>query len=583
MTTLAQFIANDTPKFTKEIAEGFCYHRIEGALDYITDHVRYNCLEKNETNLRYLGPRVLSPEEAVEEVFRRSTNTPFDLSETSFYLTEHRFEYDCSDRLFERNLLINVPFMYPGNEIRILGRKITLQPTKTNKVISIGENEVFVSTQKAKYKALRMNYLITEDGQSRNITVIHSPLYINPPKPLDDTTKAKTTFMHYLLSFFGYSETMKMLLGYIPVPSYDDPEDPSKVVFGSSGNKPRTNLSHVDMYEPNKIKFIVDRKDLTPDASYVIGNVLYILDHFSGEKGTRPYFSITQLDDYRKWQKILGDIIFSGNHGISFLMNKTDTHKAGLLEEFDIKVKRDLIDIAKGVDINNQRDLLIHIFRNFNTWMVDGGSQGIFHNKTIEAETFILEPTTHNFNRLLMEVVKEEREKDGKALTHDNVEKIFRKTRLMQNDNIYKLRSAKLIAASIEDPTDHLYFKRTVRVVFQESNPVNVDAGGSNTSAKSSISAEVACTGSVLNLPKKNPTGSVRINPYLRFDPRTLTIVPPEGLEEIIARTDALLSRSTYDPRITDSSRLEVEENEFDDIDGDDAYDGDDDLSQSDD
>ena len=51
----------------------------------------------------------------------------------------------------------------------------------------------------------------------------------------------------------------------------------------------------------------------------------------------------------------------------------------------------------------------------------------------------------------------------------------------------------------------------------------------------------MATTGSILGLPKKNPTPLVRLNPYVRVDDNTGTVLSHPHLEELIKETDMLL------------------------------------------
>lgn len=576
MSLFGDFVANLTPKMNQEVAEGFCYHRIENALEHIVNHTHYNCLEKSRTHLRFKGARVLDPDEVFHERYRKRTNVPYDLAKNTFYLAELAFEY--GDGIFEANLLVNVPYMDKGNILYALGRKILLMPTITNKVISVGELGIFVSVGTTKYNVYRLNYQIREDNSQRNFSVIHSPQYINPSKRLPDTTRAKTTLLHYLLCFYGYEGAMMRVLGFVPEVTMNEVTDPNMVVFESMGDKPRSWLGDAADYPKNDIKFVVPRDKNEPTLTYVLGNLIYILDHFPKR------IPISQFNDTRTWRRYLGEIIFSGEHGIPWLIEKIDKHCPGLLDEFDVKVKNNLLDRShpkgdlsggeKIKPVTNQIELLELIFKKFNDWMVEGGDKNIFYNKTLEAESFILGPTTHNITTLLLEIIREERKNDGNPLDVKTVSNIFRSAGLL-NNNIYKLRSERVFASGIEDPTDHLYLKRTVRVVNQESDSVNVEAGGSNTATRNRISSEAAQVGSILNLPKKNPNPLTRLNPYINLEPVTYTIIPHPDLVEVGKKTDVLLSLTSFQTNITDSNETVALLDEDDVLDEDDDLDDD--------
>ena len=73
MKTLAQFIADKAPKFNKQMVEGICYHRLNSAIEYIDNFIKYSCCSKTNTHLKYLGYRELPPKEEIKFLFNKTT------------------------------------------------------------------------------------------------------------------------------------------------------------------------------------------------------------------------------------------------------------------------------------------------------------------------------------------------------------------------------------------------------------------------------------------------------------------------------------------------------------------------------
>lgn len=549
MKTLAQFIADKTPKFNQQAVEGLCYHRLNNAIAYIDNFIKYSCNSKTNTHLQYLGYRELLPKEENKFLFNKTSKVIHDIAENDIYLVEFMFKYGDEETIRRHHFYI--PYMNKGNIIHLSGNNFLVMPVLSDKVISIGDKIIFINILTAKYSFTRTYFSIQvqQPGQTsgvfNRVSIVNTELYKNQVKKLEDTTKANTTVMHYLLANYGFTKTMNMLLGFVPKPMYDYSKT-DKVVLSSTGNAPHGYIRNKQLYQKTSIKFVVDEDKYNEDVLYVVGNLFYIIDNFP------EAISIDELDNTLIWKRLLGEIIHSGNHGLAYLSEKINAHFNDLNSSFDTITIGKLRDI--GVDSNNLIGLLGVIFKQFNNWIMNAEVRSLYHNKTYEIESFILSHLTSRITRIVLDINKEELRINNEKLDSKIVDKIFKKYFVTRA--IFSLKKDKQYVTSIEYSGDHLYPKNTAMVVQQESDFVNINNADVNTSERKKIVASMATVGSILGLSKKNPVPVVRLNPYVNIDLATGSVLPHPVFNNIIEETDRLLANITVSEDIQDGDEF---------------------------
>lgn len=552
MKTLASFIADKTPKFNKKAVEGLCYHRLNNAVEYIDNFIKYSCNSKTNTHLKYLGYRELPPKEEIKFLFNKTSKIVYDIAENDIYLVDFMFQYGDEEEV--RHYQFYIPFMNKGNIIHLSGNNFLVQPVLSDKVISIGDKIIFINILTAKYSFTRTYFSIQvqhvgqSDGTFNRISVVNTELYKNQVKKLEDTTKANTTVMHYLLANYGYTKTMNMLLGFVPVPVYDYSKN-DKIILSSTGNPPHGYIRNKTIYQPTNIKFLIDEDKYNETVLYVVGNIFYIIDNFPES------ISIDELDNTSIWKRLLGEIIHSGNHGLAYLSEKINAHFNDLNSNFDTITTNKLKDL--GIDSNNLIRLLMVIFKNFNTWIMNSEVRSLYHNKTYEVESFVLSHLTSRITRIVLDINKEELRVDGNKLESKTIDKIFKKYFVTRA--IFSLKKDKQYVTSIEYSGDHLYPKNTAMVVQQESDYVNINKADINTSERKKIVASMATVGSILGLSKKNPVPIVRLNPYVNIDFSTGSVLPHPLYNDIIEETDKLLANIVNSEDIEDTDEINAD------------------------
>ena len=556
MRTLSSFIKEKSPQFNRELVEGFCYHRINNAINYIDNFIRYSCVSKTNTHLRYLGYKEVSPRDEIKFLFNKTSKVVHDIAENDIYLVKFMFQY--GDETEPREYFFYLPYLNKGNVIHLSGNKFLVMPVLSDKVVSIGDKIIFINILTAKYSFTRSYFSIIINDNYHRVPIINTELYKNQVKKLEDTTKANTTVMHYMLANYGYTKTMQMLLGFVPKPVYDY-SGKNKLIFKSTGNIPQGYIRNKQLYQPSIIKFIVDEEQYNEDVLYCLGNIFYILDNFPDS------ITIDELDNTTMWRRLLGEIIHSGNHGLAYLNEKISAHFNDLNSNFDTVTVSKLKDI--DIEASTLMDLLSVIFKNFNNWIMNIETRSLYYNKTYEVESFVLSHLTSRITRIVLDINKEELRINGEKLESKTVEKIFKKYFVTRA--IFSLKKEKQYVTSIEYSGDHLYFKNTSMVVQQESDFININNPDVNTSERKKIVASMSTVGSILGLSKKNPTPLIRANPYVNVDFKTGTILPHPFYNDIIEKTDRLLANidvSRDDIQDTDEFEHDIVENMTEDI-----------------
>lgn len=558
---LSEYIKRVTPKFNKEVVEGFVYHRINKAVSYIDNFIKYSCQSKTNTHLRYLGYKEVSPKDEIKMLFSKSSSkVVHDIAENDLYLVKFMFQYGEEETIREHYFYL--PYMSKGNVIHLSGNKFLVMPVLSDKVVSIGDKIIFINILTAKYSFTRSYFGVVVNDNFHRVPIINTELYKNQVKKLPDTTKANTTVMHYMLANYGYTKTMELLLGFVPKVVYDYTKS-DKTVIKSTGNVPHGYILDKSIYTPTNIKFVVEHEQYSEDVLYVLGNIFYILDNFP------ETITIDEFDNVAMWRRLLGWIIHSGNHGLAYLNEKISAHFNDLNSNFDTVTINKLKDI--DIDTSTLMELLVVIFKNFNNWIMSVESRSLYHNKTYEVESFVLSHLTSRITRIVLDINKEELRVYGTLLDSKIVDKIFAKYFKLRS--IFALKKERQYVTSIEYSGDHLYFKNTSMVVQQESDYVNINNPDVNTSERKKIVASMATVGSILGLSKKNPTPLIRANPYVNVDYKTGTILPHPVFNEIIERTDKLLANIGVNDDIVDTDEYDpVTEQEFQE-DVDDVYD----------
>ena len=527
-----QLLEKESPKMNSVMVRGLAVNRVAKIEEYI-ENVFKSAAKSFPPGLEYIGYRRCSPiEEYTESTRSRNNKRTADIARSDIYMCKYQLRWQGKDLPVK---YIYLPFLREGGLMWLGGSPYHISPVLTDKVISVGFDSIFVRLLRDKLTFKRCYHGYVIDGRRETIQVVWSQIYRNSSakRKVPPTTKANSTVIHYLLAKMGFYATMRKLLGFDPIVSevpFDRNEYPNKdwVVCSSSQLKPTTYIG--EFYKGTSIQIAVPRSRWNNTTKSIIGSVFYLLDHFP----TR--LTLNSLDNKELWMILLGHIIFSGNYTEGKLYKSIYEHFVSLEEYIDDVIAMKLSE--SGYPVSDLYDLLGLMIQHFNEWLAGiKGSINSVYGKDLEIDYYVGFETTSGIFRFVFNLNKQAARKE---LTEKDVIDIL--NRNIKPRGVYKLRSGNLAVSGMNYSGDNIYPKVTAIMAEQESLPG--PKRGKHKRKVPDVTKRLHMSmlevGSLLYLPKNNPTPTARMNPYTSFD-HTLGTIVPRMHTELLERTQSML------------------------------------------
>lgn len=527
----AAFIDKITPEPNEIIMNGVCGHFLQKAEEYI--HNIFKSIRNYPPGLTYEGYEVCTPGEEVHEITRPKNNKRiYDIAKSTIYLVRYKFNYNGK---FLLNRFIYLPYLEDDCIINLGGSAFQLIPVLSDKVITTTHDSIFIRLLRDKLMIKRAYHSILVNGNRFMSYVAHCNIYRNTDTKVPKTTKALTTLSHYVFIRYGFTETFRKFLGFVPVVGGDEinthtyPED-KYVICSSTGLKPTTSLDF--NYIPSSIKLAIPKERWDNSTKSLVTSFFYIVDHFPSR------FSVGHLDDKRLWAVLLGHIIFSGHYGENILYGRISEHFISLNDYVDP------IIIEKLKEMNFMADDLYELFAivilNIKDLMSSNKTLNNVYNKNIEVLYYSLYEITSNIFKAVFSL---NRLASKKAINEKDIIEAFNK--IIKTGAIFNLSSGKIVTEIVNYSGEHKFIKLTSKINEQETM-----AGASRGKTKrlvvgpsKYISASMVEVGNVLYLSKSNPSPMARINPYLMIDPTNGDVVRNPKFVEILDNLEVLLNK----------------------------------------
>lgn len=528
-----------TPVMNEEIMRGLAVKDIGKLEQEIDAQVRSICIGLPKS-VKYIGCRRCTPMEEYQEVTRDHNNRrSFNLAKSSIYLTKFLFEY--TDELGQVHPLfkhIYLIYVEEGGLFHISGTEMHLVPVLSSKVFTPSGESIFVRLVQDRNYFYRMYHTAIIDGKRVSKYVAYGEIYRNSSKnksntPCEVTTKAKTTLVHYLFARYGFTEAFRRYANVVPVvgnsKTINEVTYPSSewVVCSSTGSKPASCIDR--SYNKNKIVLAVKRSEWSEAVETLIMGFFYVADHFS----YRFSEDINILDDTSLWMILIGHIRFSGNYPEGKLYTMIYEHFETIEPYLDQAAKTKLEEC--GIYLDNYFDLLWYLQFNFNRLIQENEKNGLsVYGKFFEINHYVLHDILCGFTMMKFNLNKIASKTGGVITKRDIMDNLARTVRM---GAIFKLNSGKNVSEVVAYPGDNMYPKITAIVAQQESQ--SDSHGGEERivpGPKHYLDLSMLTTGSALNLPKSNPTPSVRVNPWINIDPNTNTVLPSPKFEALIEK-----------------------------------------------
>lgn len=530
------------PPMNKDVMLGLAVNEMKMFEMKVDEQIRSICIGLPK-NLRYDGYSRCTPMEEFLEVTRdHSYRRIFNLAKNSVYLVKYRFIF--TDDLGTEHLLhkhIYLIYVKEGNLFHISGTEMHLIPVLSDKVFTPSSDSIFVRLIQDRNNFFRMYHTVVIDGKRVSEYVAHAEIYRNPSKAKPGqqrelTTKAKTTLIHYLFARYGFSEAFRRYTGTVPVVGWieDFPESkyPRKdwVICETTGLQPKTCLDK--LYHKNRIVLAFKREDWSEAAKQMTVGFFYVTDHFSHRFSTK----LEILNDISLWMILIGHIRFSGDYPENKLLSSISEHFETIEPYLDTFVKSKLLEC--GISLDNYFDLLWYIQINFNKMIQKNEQSGLCtYGRSLEITQYVAHDIYYGFTMMKFKLNGIASKNGGVITKRDVADQLARTVRM---GAIFQLNSGKIFSEVVGYSGDHLYPKITSIIAQQETQSGSRESERRMVPGpKHYLDLSMLTAGSVLNLPKANPTPLVRVNPWITLDPKTNTVLPNPKFEDLFERNKA--------------------------------------------
>lgn len=544
-SVLAKVCARITPELNPDIMRGLATCYMKNVNTYIDSVARRNFHEA-VPGMEYLGIDICSPEETFREIARmRSNRRVFDCAESSVYMVRLKVGLRVNGELqLFRDKYLFLPYVTDGGLMKLGGSQYHVKPVLTNKVISPGHKLLFVRMLGTRKNFYRNGFSIMVDGESKTTFVVHSAIYDaakgSSKRGLAPvTTKAVSCMTHYLLLRYGFTNMCKKFLGHVPVVGNSreinvenyPATDWHIISTAHSHTKPAGVVEQ--LYESSDIRMAVRKDRWDQGTISLISEVFYVIDHFP------THVRVEDMDDKTNWTTLLGYILVGGQYTIGRIHSQMQEHLTSL-DDFVDEFASDKLS-EKGYEVNDFYDLAAMLSMRFPDLLSENDRAGNIYEKYYDVIYHVMRPVTYALTKTryaLQHAAKRigpGRGDTGNAALYNSLDQVF--TRRLASRVIFNLNTDDTVLETVSYCGDHWYPRITSKVSEQEK--VSGGKGGSRRGMSDADHLDISMLegGSLLFLPKSNPTPVANINPYANIDPRTGSIIPNPALKDLLERT----------------------------------------------
>lgn len=532
---LRQLMADNTPPLNPDIANGLAVKHILHLENYIHS-VMVGVAAGFPEGLQYMGCSRCNPDEEFAETTKRKTaRRRFDIARTDFYMMKYHFRFQGVDLPVR---YLSLPYVSSAGTITIGGSRYVMSPVLSDKVISVGTDNVFIKLLRDKLTFVRNPHNVVINDARETIQIVSCTVYHMPAnlRKLVKTVKANCALIHYLFCKYGFTETFRRFANCDPVVGGGEINQnsfpPDKwVICKSTQIKPKG--FGKSFYQATEIRLAIKIEEFTPMVRSMVGGFFYVVDHFPARFPNREYLDSTNL-----WIRLLGHILFSGTISEGKLFDDVSEHFKSLDEYLDEMISKELAEI--GYQCKDLYELFAVVIDNFNEWLI--GSQekvSSMYDKELSILYYIAEKiivAIHHLHYKLRTAAK-------KQLTEKGIINIMNST--LKTGLIFAITRQNPCMTTVSYSGDNKVFKLTTILAAQSSS--SRPAGRKNrariTDPAKRLHVSIAEVGGHLNLPKSEPTGRNRINPHLKTNDRGMVLKDPDK-QVLLTSVQRLIERN---------------------------------------
>lgn len=530
-------IHRDLPKINERILDGLAVEHMkpERVMNYISTII--SCAqEQYPKGLRFEGCERCTPIEEYNVITRSkngkrgSNKRMYDLAKSYVYLVKFNFSYAPDGDESKREKLypqyLYLPYVKPGGLICISGKLWSISPVLADKLFSVGDKDVFIRMPRAPVTFYQTSHGFNVDGVRVPNKVVYSTLHNKKGKSASSASiipgRVNSTMMHYLLCKYGFYETFRRY-GHTDVKVMHESEATVDkypvedwVICTSSKIKPVGVRIRTYAAIASDIALVIPRTHFTPLVKSMVAGFYYVVDHFP-EAMEVEYITDPNIDPVWQWRVLMGHILWGDEPTQNKLVEDVESHLKSLDGYVDYEVRRTMR--MQKVYCENIYDLFIYIIENMTEMLLSNSSQvSSMYGKQLMILRYVLSDINNEMFQFLFKITSNNK----KAMNKETIEGIL--SDYFKPKLIFRITSGTSHGevSSVASPGDNKFFKVT-SVLVQQSETAGKGKSHDTKPVDPSLylDASQAEVAGYNVLPKSNPFGRNRINPFLNDDPDT--------------------------------------------------------------
>lgn len=518
---LTKAIKAATPKLNPQIIDGIARQQMEVADDYL-DKIWEGIAKEFPPGLTYEGFTTCTPREHYSEETKKKE---WNLARHDMYVNKYHFSYQGRKL---NDLYIALPFITKRNTMYMGNARYYVAPVLSDPIISVTLNSIFVRLSKAKNIYYSEDYRMKVNGMQSTCPVVWSKIHNGKSDKGRGgrAVKINSSIAHYLFGKFGVRESFRRYAQCSPIFGDDltitETQYPaSDWIICESAGAPKQGRNRI-LVETTRIRIAVKKEDWNVVTQALCVGFYYVIDHFPDHQ-----FGLVDLDNLDKWRVMLGCIIWSSNEHHGRLLAQVDSHYVSLDNYMD-SIGRDKFRM-EGLDFKDYYDFLGWIVGHYKSWYMENESKiNSMYDKELSVVYYVLYKLTHKMFTMSFDLTK----LANKELTDKKIQDTMKAALPLR-----LLRSvAKDTYCFTAEQTsgDNPAFKLSTILIPQDKafrtddrNRKRGSKKGKNADLNNPTKAlhvSVVEVGGFLNLPKAEPSGRSRLNPFVRLNERHMVV-----------------------------------------------------------
>lgn len=539
-TKLFDMVKKEIPSMNSSIVNGLAVKEMRFVEQYIDTLLR--CAEEDfPEGLTYKEYQRITPIEeyirATEPVGNKST---YDVARNDVYMILLIFEFK-GERIIKP---IYLPFVRDGGLISIHGSTFAVAPKLADKGVSLGPGSAFVQISKAKFTARRTIYTVVVNGRKQAPYISYSKIHNRSRATAKSTgsfINMETTLGHYLFAKYGVAETFRkycntnIAIGDETTINAENYPRDEWIICTSSKLKPKGVRGKV--YNPSNVALAIRECDYDKVVESLVTSFFYVVDHFP--ERVQPEYLDGTVHEIQLWRVLLGHIVGGVTGGEGRIAEDMDEHMDSLDSYIDARTRSNL---AQGdIHVHDVYDLLFYLIGVLTHVVIQTtDTLATMWDKQFMVLRYALKEINDSIFSTGFKLKKAQLKRE---LTYADVAKIIKRN--MITDAVFKISDGNehREVSSVSSPGDNKFFKITSNLSLQSASS---ESGGRSKGAgdKSKLlHSSIAEVGSYTVLPKSEPTGRGRVNPWVQIDGHNCVVRKEENVQ-ILDKVQELISRS---------------------------------------